>query len=101
MSRIQAYVQQHNILPKDCLYHTQRTTKNKKGEPKGKIRVLVPKATGTAMVEYTCPECGYDAYAEQAWKRPFSFKCEKCGTKLSVPKMRDEAKREMKAKRKK
>ena len=67
-------------------------------EPTGKIRVLVPPKSDTAMIEYTCPECKSEAYKEQPWKRPFSTKCDKCGYKLSVPKMKAEAKRESKGK---
>ncbi|MBI2970810.1 MAG: hypothetical protein HYY37_00145 [Candidatus Aenigmarchaeota archaeon] len=96
MSKIQDYVSQHNVKPSDCLYHTQRTAKNAKGEPTGRIRVLVPKETGMALVEYTCPECGHADFTEQEWKRPFYLRCAKCNAKVSVPKMRDEAKRETK-----
>ncbi len=96
MGKISDYVQQNSIKPSDCLYHTQRSTKNSKGQPAGKIRVLVPKATGVAMVEYTCPECAHADYAEAEWKRPFYVRCAKCGFKISVLKMRDEAKKEAK-----
>lgn len=95
MSRIQEYIVKNNIKPSDCAYHTQRTVKNSKGEPKGKIRVLARK-DGTAMTEYTCPECTNSGYVEQPWKRPYYVKCEKCGQKISVPKMKDAAKKEMK-----
>lgn len=98
MGKIQDYIVQNNILPKDCVYHTWRDAKNKSGKPTGKIRVLVPPASTTAMVEYTCPECRHEAYKEQDWKRPFSTKCDKCGFKISVSKMKAEAKREFKGK---
>lgn len=97
MGKIQEYIVQNKILPKDCVYHTRRDAKNKKGEPTGKMRVLVPPNSSTAMVEYTCPECRHTAYAEQPWKRPFSINCEKCKFKITVPKMKQEAKREAKA----
>ena len=96
MSKIQEYVQKNSVKPSDCLYHTQRSTRNSKGEPAGKMRVLVPKSDGIARVEYTCPECSHEAYAEQEWKRPFCIKCEKCSYKMTVPKMRAAAKKEMK-----
>ena len=51
----------------------------------------------TASIEYTCPECKHTAYAEQPWKRPFSINCEKCKLKITVPKMKDAAKKEAKA----
>ena len=99
LKKIQEYVDKNNITPSTCLYHTQRTTKNKKGEMTGKIRVLATK-DNVARVEYICPECTSYGYQEVEWKRPFYVKCEKCGTKLGVPKMKDEAKREFKGKKK-
>ncbi len=97
MGKIQDFVIENKIKPKECVYHTWRDAKNKKLEPTGKIRVLVPPQSDTAMVEYTCPECKHEAYTEQPWKRPFGVKCEKCGFKVTVPKMKAEAKREAKA----
>ncbi len=94
LKRIQEYVQKNNILPKDCNYHTQRSTKNSKGQTTGKIRVLA--IHGKAMVEYVCPECGHYGYTEQEWKRPFSTKCEKCNLKMGVPKMKQAFKKEQK-----
>ena len=96
MSQIQDYIQKNSVKPSDCLYHTQRSSKNSKGEMTGKIRVLVPKSDGIARCEYTCPECSHKAYAEQQWQRPFWLKCEKCGYKMTVPKMKNAAKKEMK-----
>ena len=97
MGKIQDYAVKNNIKPKECVYHTWRDAKNAKNEPTGKIRVLVPPHSSMAMVEYTCPECKHTAYAEQEWKRPFNIKCEKCGYKIGVPKMKAEAKKEAKA----
>jgi DNA-directed RNA polymerase subunit RPC12/RpoP len=99
MGKIQDFIIQNKVLPKECVYHTWRDAKNKSGEPTGKIRVLVPPKSSTAMIEYTCPECKNESYKEEAWKRPFSTKCDKCGFKLSVPKMKAEAKREFKGKK--
>lgn len=98
MSKIQEFIVKNNIRPKECVYHTWRDAKNKQGRATGKIRVLVPPNSETAMVEYTCPECRHTDYAEQPWKRPFYVKCSKCSFKISVPKMKSEAKREMKSK---
>lgn len=97
MGKIQDYIVKNNILPMDCAYHTWRDVKNAKKEIAGKIRVLVPKNSTVAMVEYTCPECKHAAYAEQEWKRPFAVKCAKCGFKMSVPKLKKEALKEAKA----
>lgn len=97
MGRIDEIIAQKKLKPSDCLYHTWRNCLNKKGKPTGKIRVLVPKSDKTARVEYTCPECSHQGYAEAAWKKPFFVRCDKCSFKLSVPKMKDQFKREMKA----
>ncbi len=91
MSKIQEYIVKHNVKAKECTYHTWRDVKNSKKEIAGKIRVLVPKDSNTAMIEYTCPECKNTAYTEQEWKRPFSFKCAKCGFRMTVPKLKKEA----------
>jgi peptide subunit release factor 1 (eRF1) len=101
MSKIQELIAAKKILPKDCLYHTQRGSRNSKGEYTGSIRVLALKEDNIARVEYKCPECGHEGYAEQEWKRPFAIKCEKCGAKLGVPKMREEFKKEQKKANKK
>jgi len=98
MGRIQDYIIKNNIKPSECTYHTWRDVKNSKKQIAGKIRVLVPKGSTVAMVEYKCPECGYEAYKEEMWRRPFSMKCDKCGFRIAVPKMKDEAKKEMKEK---
>ena len=100
LKKIQEFVVANGIKPRDCLYHTFRDAKNKKMEAKGKIRVLATK-DNVARAEYICPECGHYAYTEQEWKRPFYVKCEKCGFRLGIPKMRQEFKKEQKAESKK
>jgi len=100
MSKIQEFIIANSIKPKDCLYHTQRSAKNGKGEPTGKIRVLAM-PDNVARVEYKCPECGHEAYAETQWKKPFSINCAKCNFLIRVPKMREEFKKEQKAERNK
>ena len=97
MGKIQDYAIKNNTKAKECVYHTWRDARNKKNESTGKIRVLVPPKSTIAMVEYTCPECKHEAYSEQEWKRPFNIKCAKCGFKITVPKMKAAAKKEMKA----
>lgn len=96
-SKIQKFVESNGIQPSQCLYHTQRSVKNKKGEVTGKIRVLATNDS-KARAEYVCPECSSYGYQETEWKKPFSVKCEKCGAKISVPKMKAEAKRDLKGK---
>ena len=95
MGKIQDFIIANNIKPKECLYHTNRSAKNARGEPTGKIRVLATK-DNVARVEYVCPECMHEADAEQEWKRPFSVKCSKCGFVMKMPKLKDEIKRDKK-----
>jgi len=97
MGKIDDYVKANNCKPKELVYHTWRDVKNSQKKPTGKMRVLVDKDM-IARVEYACPECKHQAYAEQPWKRPFSIKCAKCSFKITVPKMKNEAKREAKSK---
>ena len=85
------------ISPSEVRYHTWRKLSNRKGEIAGELRVLVLKKDGIARVEYVCPYCGEYGYLEKEWKRPFRFKCEHCGKTIRVPKMKEQAKREMKA----
>jgi len=99
LKKIQEFVAQTGLKPSDCLYHTYRDAKNSRKETTGKIRVLVPKSDAIARVEYVCPECGHYAFTEKEWKRPFSVNCEKCGFRITIPKMREESKKEQKAKR--
>lgn len=94
-SRIEELVEKKGVSPKDILYHTFRSI-----SPRGKIRVLALKADNIARVEYVCPMCGKEGYAEEPWKRPFSVKCQHCSFRISVPKMKQQFKKEMKAKKK-
>ena len=94
LKKIQEYIEKNNILPKNCDYHTQISVKNSKGQVAGKLRVLA--VNGKAMLEYVCPECGNYGFVEQEWKRPFYTKCQKCSFKISVPKLKQEFKKEQK-----
>jgi len=75
-------------------YVTNRPLKNKAGEEKGKIKILVPRGSDTAQISYVCPECGFSEEKEQEWRRPFVVKCPKCGATIKIPRLRDEMKRE-------
>ena len=68
MGKIDDFVKQHSLKPRDCLYHTSRSVK---GTKNGSIRVLVPKTDSLARCEYVCPECSHASYVEQPWKRLF------------------------------
>jgi DNA-directed RNA polymerase subunit RPC12/RpoP len=95
MSKIDDIIRERSLKPHDCLYHTNRSVKGRSGGD-GIIRVLALHEDNIARCEYKCPECFHEGYTEQPWKRPFSVKCEKCGFRISVPKLRDQAKREAK-----
>lgn len=86
-------------LPKDqgkILYHTCRDVENDEDEETGIIRVLTLKEDEVARTEYVCPECNHHAYLEKEWKRPFSVKCEECGNRIKVPRIKDKMKRKRK-----
>ncbi|MBI5347682.1 MAG: hypothetical protein HZB66_03665 [Candidatus Aenigmarchaeota archaeon] len=94
---IAEFIAKNRVVPSDCLYHTNRSSLNRHGKSSGSIRVLVLKKDNIARSEYVCPECGHKGYEESAWKRPFYAKCEKCGFRISVPKLKEQIKKEMKA----
>ncbi|MBI4896537.1 MAG: hypothetical protein HY832_03245 [Candidatus Aenigmarchaeota archaeon] len=94
MGKIEDYIKKHKITPRDCTYHTNREGRNKENKQAGYVRVLVPKTSTTAMVEYVCPECSYAGYLEMPWDKRFAFKCQKCSYRMSVSKLRAEVKRE-------
>lgn len=77
-------------------YITNRAVKNKSGEDKGKIKIVVRTGSDTAEVDYVCPECLNSEHIEQTWKRPFSVKCSKCNFLLRLAKLKDELKKEKK-----
>lgn len=81
-------------------YVTNRTIKNKAEKETGRIKAFVKTGETIAHVEYTCAECGHAAKKEQAFERPFSVKCDKCGSIMKMPKLKDEIKKD-KAKAKK
>ncbi|MEM7826843.1 MAG: hypothetical protein QXQ40_01310 [Candidatus Aenigmatarchaeota archaeon] len=95
LTKIQKFIDENGIRPRDCIYHTNRSVKNSVDEYKGTLRILVLK-DNVARCEYICPECGQYDYQETSWKRPFSIKCKKCGYLIRVPRMRDEIKRDKK-----
>jgi len=97
MKKIQEIIDKKGIGPKDTLYHTNRSALNSKGKATGKMRVLALKEDNIARYEYICPECGKYGYGESEFKRPLFTKCQHCGYKISVPKMKQQFKKEMKA----
>lgn len=93
LEKIGNFIKENNISK--CRYHTWRDLEED-GEKKGEIRVLVLKDEEKARVEYCCPECGKKFFTEEKWKRPFSVKCENCGNRIKVPRIKDKVKRETK-----
>lgn len=69
-------------------YITKRVLKNKVGEEKGKILVVVKIDSENAEIDYTCPECQHSSHLVQIWKRPFSVRCGKCGFLMRLPKLK-------------
>jgi len=72
-------------------YITKRTLQNKAGEDRGTILVTVKKDSDRAEGKYTCPECGAQGAVNQEFKRPFSVKCQNCGFRMRLPKMKGKA----------
>lgn len=96
VGEIQKTIEEKKLKPSDCSYHTWRDLANRKGEYKGKVRILVIKGEDKARVEYKCPECSNEGYVETAWFKPFSFDCQKCKKKIKILRLKDEFKRDQK-----
>ena len=90
-TKIDAIIKAKNLGPKECLYHTTRHIGTD-----GKLRILALKSDNIARCEYICPSCKKYGFGEEPWMRPFSIKCANCGAKISVPKLKEQFKREMK-----
>jgi predicted RNA-binding Zn-ribbon protein involved in translation (DUF1610 family) len=84
-------------------YITTRELENSSGEIKGKVRILKLAEEAEAVVEYTCPECGFVEKRKEEWKEPFIegtganqkfiFNCKKCGYKIKLMKLKKEVKK--------
>jgi len=82
-------------------FATNRELANKSGELKGKIRILKLKEESDALVDYTCPECGFSERRREAWQEPFVsgsgankkflVRCGKCGYEMRFLKLKKEA----------
>ncbi len=84
------------MMERKYRFVSNRLMKNSKNEDKGKLRVMVLNGSGTAQVDYVCPECGFSAHTETEWMRPFAVKCSKCGFMLKLPRLKDEMKKDKK-----
>ena len=98
--KIDELIKAKNLTPNATLYHTNRSALNSKNKPTGKIRVLALKEDNITRFEYMCPECGKYGYSEGPFKRPLYTKCTHCTFKISIAKMKQQFKREMKAEKK-
>ncbi len=78
-------------------YFTSRVIKDENGVVAGSIRIMVPKDSTTADVEYKCPKCAFSEKAKAPWKKPFSIKCGKCGFLIKILSLRAEIKKDKKA----
>ncbi len=75
---------------------SNRTLKNKNGEDKGVLKVLVKTGSTVADVNYRCPECSNQQQIQMEWVRPLIVTCSKCSTKIKMEKLKDELKKEKK-----
>ena len=91
-------------------YITMREMENSKGEMKGRIRIMKMKEDAHALVDMTCPECGFNEKRKEAWTEPFVtglkakqvffLKCGKCPYSVKVLKLKKEAAKKAKAAKK-
>lgn len=77
-------------------YVTNRTLRNKIGEERGRLKAFVRNGSSNIEGDYDCPECSSKGKISQAWKRPLTVRCAKCGFLMKIPKMKDEMKRDKK-----
>src|SRR3989338_124998 len=75
---------------------SNRVLKNKAGEDKGVLKVLVKTGTTIADVSYRCPECANQEQLQLEWARPLIVTCSKCSNKMKMEKLKDEIKKQKK-----
>lgn len=90
-------------------YITMREVENSRGEAKGKVRIMKMKEDAHAMVDITCPECGFNEKRKEAWTEPFVtglkakqaffLKCGKCSFGVKMLKLKKEAAKKAKEKK--
>jgi peptide subunit release factor 1 (eRF1) len=90
VGEIDKLIKERGLKAGDAEYHTIRTMENG-----GRVRALVIKGEKTVHLEYICPQCKHAGYKHQEWKDAgkgakfrFSFKCDKCGFEIKVPKLK-------------
>jgi len=82
---------------------TTRMLENKSGEMTGKIRILKLKEEPDALVDYTCPACGFNEKRRETWQEPlvsgkgvnkkFLVVCNKCKHEMRFLKLKKETKK--------
>jgi len=80
---------------------TTRELEDRSGNVKGKIRMMKMEGEPDALVEYTCPVCGFSEKKKIAWAEPFvtgtgankrfCVPCGKCGFQMKFLKLKKEA----------
>ncbi len=68
-------------------YYTNRTF-YEGNIKKGYAKVWVFKGEKIANVKYKCPNCGFEGELQKEWRRPFGFRCEKCGKYIRIPRLK-------------
>lgn len=75
-------------------YVTNRTLDSKAGvNEAGRAKIFVLTGTNTLEGDYRCPECGHEGKINQEFKRPISFRCEKCEFLIKLPKLKGKKKK--------
>ncbi len=74
-----------------------RTVRSTAGQETGRIKAAVRKGSDTLEGEYTCPECRSSGKVKQPFQRPIKVKCASCGHLIQILKIKDELKKEKKA----
>jgi hypothetical protein len=94
MEKITNIIKEKKLTPKQCEYHTLRTT-----EDGTKLRALVIKGDDTLHIEFICGKCGTDQYHTQEYKKVSKaakirarVACSKCGNKIKIDKMKSKKK---------
>jgi hypothetical protein len=90
-------------------YITTRELEDKSGNLKGKVRILKLQEEQEALVDYTCPMCGFSEKGKIRWAEPlvsgtgsnkkFNVKCNKCAFEMKFLKLKKQAAKEQKAKK--
>jgi len=79
---------------------TTRNLEDNSGQVKGKVKIMKLKEEPDALVECTCPQCGFSERRKEAWREPlvsgtgakkkFHVKCGKCGHEMKFLKLKKE-----------